>query len=104
MLTESDLSRIIRPHVAHSGLHVDFPAFRDMRSIGLKTADVIAGICNPQSHVVPIAFVDEPAGRGGFVVCPTLNPPSRVLLWVRDDPLDPPMWVELRAVARIAGR
>lgn len=98
VLSDNDLSRTTRHHVAASGAHLEYPAFRDAQALGFRVDDLIKGICHPSSHVLPIAVPEVAHGRAGVVACPYLSPTLRMVLWLRDDPADPPLWVAITGV------
>jgi hypothetical protein len=98
VLTDNDLSRVIRPRVAEAGVHMPPMAFRQARELGLTTHDIVRAICHPSSRVLPDQVPDFVNGRAGVVSCPQLGDGRQVLLWLRDDPADPPVWIEVTGV------
>lgn len=100
MLTPNDLSNVIRPKVADGLYQMDNEVWRAMRALGVSHQTLARGICHPTSYIDGGVNRVEVVGRSGIIVCPVVEPILRVLLWIRDDPREPPLWLQIVDVSK----
>lgn len=101
MLTPNDLSNILRPAFANGLYQMNARAVAAMRACGVRRQEISVAVCHPSSYVLTdVTIAPQMYGEFGIIVCPHMDPTLRVVLWLRDDPRDPPRWIEVVDLSR----